>query len=269
MDKEFFSSREAADLTGCTLRQLQYWREKEIVVPTIAATGTGRSVYYAYPELVELMLMEYLLRIGLSFETGSVILEELRAENWDYLNPDTTEKLMLYWKPELANLQVEWFDELRAAAFLVQGLPVIPLWLEQFHQQLKSKLSQVINPKHQVKDKLKAAEWLTKPHCYREQYKMPKSKGQRSRTTQVIDYVLFYQGETPLAVVEEKAKSQRADQGLKQAVRYAKALGVQFAYATNGESIVEYDLRTGEKSEEKGSFPKPEQLWSRLQHKGE
>ncbi|WP_442936954.1 MerR family transcriptional regulator [Nostoc sp.] len=29
MQETFFTSKEAAEITGCTLRQLQYWRERD------------------------------------------------------------------------------------------------------------------------------------------------------------------------------------------------------------------------------------------------
>ncbi|WP_414624812.1 MerR family transcriptional regulator [Calothrix sp. CCY 0018] len=54
MQNVFFTSKQAAQIAGCTLRQLQYWREKEVIVPTITSTGTGRSVYYARSEVMEL-----------------------------------------------------------------------------------------------------------------------------------------------------------------------------------------------------------------------
>jgi phage terminase Nu1 subunit (DNA packaging protein) len=38
MQEKFFTSKEAAQITGCTLRQIQYWREKGIVVPVIGDT---------------------------------------------------------------------------------------------------------------------------------------------------------------------------------------------------------------------------------------
>ena len=53
MVEKFFTSKNAALITGCTLRQLQYWREKGVIVPVVSATGTGRSVYYSRSELVE------------------------------------------------------------------------------------------------------------------------------------------------------------------------------------------------------------------------
>jgi hypothetical protein len=42
MEERFFTSKQAAQIAGCTLRQLQYWRESGVVVPAIAETGTGR-----------------------------------------------------------------------------------------------------------------------------------------------------------------------------------------------------------------------------------
>jgi hypothetical protein len=47
MEERFFTSKQAAQIAGCTLRQLQYWRESGVVVPAIAETGTGRSIYYS------------------------------------------------------------------------------------------------------------------------------------------------------------------------------------------------------------------------------
>jgi hypothetical protein len=44
----------------------------------VSATGTGRSIYYSYADLVELTVMMYLLSVGLTFETATVILQQLR-----------------------------------------------------------------------------------------------------------------------------------------------------------------------------------------------
>lgn len=142
MDKQFFTSREAAQLTGCSLRQLQYWREKEVVVPTITGTGTGRSVYYSYSELVELKLMEYWLAIGFSFDSARILLDKLRfyKDEFDYLNPETTERVMFYWSHDREHLLLNPFERDRAIECLDQGLAVIPLWFDQIHHQLRLKL---------------------------------------------------------------------------------------------------------------------------------
>lgn len=79
-----------------------------------------------------------------------------------------------------------------------------------------------------------------------------------------VDYVLRYTDSFPIAVVEAKDESKPAVAGLEQVKRYARELGLMFAYATNGHEIVEWDAfanttRTVE------VFPSPTQLWERWQ----
>jgi type I restriction enzyme R subunit len=77
------------------------------------------------------------------------------------------------------------------------------------------------------------------------------------------DYVLRYNRDFKLAVVEAKKEELPADSGLQQAQNYAKLLGVKFAYATNGREIVEFDFMTGlERFVDR--FPTPDELWQRL-----
>jgi type I restriction enzyme, R subunit len=77
------------------------------------------------------------------------------------------------------------------------------------------------------------------------------------------DYLLQYTRDFTIAVVEAKAKYKSPGTGLQQAKDYAEVLGLKFAYATNGEGIVEFDYLTG-LERELNSFPTPEELWSRL-----
>ena len=77
--EKFYRTKQASDLTGCTLRQLQYWREKEIIIPTVNQGGRGIAVFYAETELVELVLMNFLLSVHLSFEAAKDVLEIYRA----------------------------------------------------------------------------------------------------------------------------------------------------------------------------------------------
>lgn len=79
MEERFYTSTEAAEITGCTRRQLQYWRDKGVVVPTVNTSGKGRNVYYSPSDLLALKVMEYLLSIGLSFEVCKTALNSLRA----------------------------------------------------------------------------------------------------------------------------------------------------------------------------------------------
>ena len=76
------------------------------------------------------------------------------------------------------------------------------------------------------------------------------------------DYLLAYQPDYPLAVVEAKAAYRYSGDGMQQAKEYAKILGLLFAYSTNGQSIVEYDFHTGFERE-LTSFPGPRELWTR------
>jgi type I restriction enzyme R subunit len=77
------------------------------------------------------------------------------------------------------------------------------------------------------------------------------------------DYLLQYTRDFTIAVVEAKAKYKSPGTGLQQAKDYAEVLGLKFAYATNGEGIVEFDYLTG-LEQELDSFPTPEELWNRL-----
>ncbi len=66
-----------------------------------------------------------------------------------------------------------------------------------------------------------------------------------------------------LAVVEAKALHKTPADGLQQAKEYAQMLDLQFAYATNGEGIVEFDFLNGTETPI-GTFPSPDDLWLRL-----
>ncbi|HBE34095.1 MAG TPA: MerR family transcriptional regulator [Cyanobacteria bacterium UBA11369] len=140
MQETFFTSKQAAEITGCTLRQLQYWREKGVVVPTISATGTGRSVYYSRSDLMALAAMEYCLSVGLSFETAATALKQLYEKEPEFANPASEKRFMLWWDKQERSLQLVEFDLERAIASLKSGEPVIPVWLDRIHQRLASKL---------------------------------------------------------------------------------------------------------------------------------
>lgn len=77
------------------------------------------------------------------------------------------------------------------------------------------------------------------------------------------DYLLYYRRDFPIAVVEAKELSTSAQNGVQQAREYAEILGLKFAYATNGQEIIEIDYITGlERRVER--YPTPEELFARL-----
>ena len=85
----------------------------------------------------------------------------------------------------------------------------------------------------------------------------------RRRPGKRADYILRYRPDMPIAVVEAKPSYSTPGQGLQQAKEYAEILGLKFAYATNGQGIVEFDYTTGLEHEIE-SFPTPQALWARL-----
>ena len=65
-------------------------------------------------------------------------------------------------------------------------------------------------------------------------------RGQRKRA----DYLLFYQPNLPIAVVEAKDNHYPVGGGMQQALAYAEALDVPFVFSSNGDAFVFHD-RTG------------------------
>lgn len=86
-------------------------------------------------------------------------------------------------------------------------------------------------------------------------------RGKRRRA----DYLLYYQPNKPIAVVEAKDNKHRIGDGIQQALGYAEILQIPFVFSSNGDGFrfhdrsgtyaqVEQDLRLDE-------FPSPEELW--------
>ncbi len=120
-----------------------------------------------------------------------------------------------------------------------------------------------------VAPRLQRAGWETDPHSIAEQRTFTdgriivSSAGVRRGKKKRADYLLRYTRDFPIAVVEAKAEYRRPGDGMGQAKEYAEILGLKFAYATNGEGIVEFDFTTG-LERDLDAFPTPEELWRRL-----
>ncbi|MBD2294806.1 MerR family transcriptional regulator [Anabaena sphaerica FACHB-251] len=140
MQENFFTSKEAAQLTGCTLRQIQYWREKGIVVPVIGDTGTGRSIYYSRSNLVELAAMVYWLSTGISFDIACETLKRLKEQEPELFVSGKGKRFMLLLSAQEDSLSLVEFDKKIAIASLDEGKAVIPVWLDIIYQQLVNKL---------------------------------------------------------------------------------------------------------------------------------
>lgn len=122
-----------------------------------------------------------------------------------------------------------------------------------------------------VVPKLQAAGWDDEPCSIAEQRSItdgrivPVGKGFVRKPPRRVDYLLRYERNFPLAIVEAKRAYKSAGDGLQQAKAYAEMLGLKFAYATNGRDIIEFDYFTG-KETLVSTFPKPADLWARYRH---
>lgn len=120
-----------------------------------------------------------------------------------------------------------------------------------------------------VTPKLQAVGWDIPPFQLREQQIFTDGRiivtgGKVRRGPQKrADYLLHYRRDFAIAVVEAKAEDESAMDGVQQARDYAEVLGLFFAYATNGHTIIEIDYLTGAE-QEIDRFPTPEELWQRL-----
>ena len=125
-----------------------------------------------------------------------------------------------------------------------------------------------------IDPKLKAAGWadtqITREHYYQRDQQYTQGRviliGDRVRRGEArkVDYLLRLSDAFAIAVVEAKAESESAEAGLEQAKRYARDLGLAFAYSTNGHQIIEFDFFTNS-SREIDTFPNPSELWERWQ----
>jgi type I restriction enzyme R subunit len=123
-----------------------------------------------------------------------------------------------------------------------------------------------------IDPKLRASGWadtqITREHYYQRDQQYTQGRiilvGDRVRRGEArkVDYLLRIADAFPVAVVEAKAEAETAEAGLEQARRYARDLGLMFAYATNGHQIIEYDFFTNS-SRNLDRFPSPQELWER------
>jgi type I restriction enzyme R subunit len=121
-----------------------------------------------------------------------------------------------------------------------------------------------------IRPKLEAVGWDGDKHFYSEQTPFtdgriiaPAGKPRRLKK-KFSDFLLRFNRDITLAVVEAKSDRRPAGDGLQQAKEYAEILGLKFAYATNGHEIIEYDYFTC-MEQVVDRFPTPAELWARYQ----
>lgn len=265
----FLTSKEAAQITGCTLRQLQYWREQGVVVPTVDATGRGRSVFYTQDDLVALMVMAHLLSAGLDYTEACAGLEALKEREPEFFNVSTTRRYFLSRLGDGDPLIIKEFEVEATQQALQNGQAVIPLWLDQLHQKLIERINYLkgkTTPKGGSEGKpektakilidriLDTLGWSV--ICYAKDLETARLGSHAVEeypvATGKADYALFVHG-LLIGIIETKRLATDCRSGLDQAKRYSKGsfdgVGnwqghrVPFLYSSNGEVIYFYDVR--------------------------
>jgi DNA-binding transcriptional MerR regulator len=144
MQEDFFTSTDAALITGCTPRQLQYWRMKGVVVPTVNTTGTGRNVYYSMTDLLQLTSMQYLLSTGLNFDICQGTLDLVKKLEPHFFKDTSTykpmKKFMLLQLSIQNRVELSDFNEDKAIAAIRSGRAVIPFWTELVKEELEKRI---------------------------------------------------------------------------------------------------------------------------------
>jgi type I restriction enzyme R subunit len=81
------------------------------------------------------------------------------------------------------------------------------------------------------------------------------------------DYILYYQPNLPIALIEAKDNTHAVGDGMQQGLEYAETLDIPFVFASNGDGFLFHD-RTGQAAQLEtelalDAFPAPAQLWTR------
>ena len=88
-------------------------------------------------------------------------------------------------------------------------------------------------------------------------------RGERKRA----DYILYYKGNKPIAIIEAKDNNHSVGAGMQQGLEYGEILDIPYIYSSNGDAFIEHD-RTGKATEIEREipleqFPGPQELWRR------
>ncbi|MBY7705018.1 type I restriction enzyme HsdR N-terminal domain-containing protein [Vibrio harveyi] len=93
-------------------------------------------------------------------------------------------------------------------------------------------------------------------------------KGERLENKRA-DYYLFHNS-IPLAIIEAKKNTISSQSAIQQAINYANMIDCPFAFASNGDTVVEHDRLTGEQREfNLDQFPTKEELIERYKIEGQ
>lgn len=77
-----YNSKRVKDLTGVTQRNLDYWVERGVIVPSIAVgRGKGTERLYSFEDIVKVRVVKHLRETGLSLDKIQRALKKLKARD--------------------------------------------------------------------------------------------------------------------------------------------------------------------------------------------
>ena len=131
----------------------------------------------------------------------------------------------------------------------------------------EDKISESTTCMRHIDPKLNESGWdlekiIHEYHITKEQVVSPGKSEVRNKPL-IADYILQLGPDCKIAVVEAKAFDLPHDQGMQQALIYAKKMNLKFAYSTNGQKIEEYDFIT-KQQRTIDKFPTPQELLERI-----
>lgn len=265
----FLTSKEAAQISRCTLRQLQYWREQGVVVPTVDATGRGRSVFYTQDDLAALIVMGQLLSAGLDYTEACAGLKLLKEREPEFSKDSVMSRYFLSRSGDGDRLIIREFEVEMAQMALLNGQTVIPIWLDRLHQRLSESVNclkgEIISPigidcgpEENVKNLVDRALYTLGWSRIHYDKDLETSRlgshvvEEYSVATGKVDYALFVHG-LLIGIIEVKRLTGNLEVGIEQAKRYSKGsfdgvgnwrgYRVPFLYFSNGEVTYFCDIR--------------------------
>jgi DNA-binding transcriptional MerR regulator len=110
LERIYLTTKDTATLVGCTLRQLQYWRKRSIVVPVVNPIGTGYSAYYDQKNVIDLFIINYLVTRGYDLKIAGQILWEIKEIGINYIDEEA-KPILVYWDETLQKFLIQEYSE--------------------------------------------------------------------------------------------------------------------------------------------------------------
>jgi hypothetical protein len=120
MNKFYLTTKEISDLVGCSLRQLQYWRKRKIIIPAINSEGKGKTIYYSVKQIYEIKLF-YFLSSFLDFKIAIEVFEKLKE----------MEKISVMIILKEKQFKIIYYDSDLAKRKIRDGFTIIPIFLDE------------------------------------------------------------------------------------------------------------------------------------------